>query len=66
MSNTIIKAIEQMIIKLTIVDLLMKALQSSISGSGFNISSLFGSTGGGLPGTAGSAYFGASGAEPPW
>jgi len=39
MSNTIIKAIEQMIIKITIVEPLMRALQSSIGG-GFNLSGL--------------------------
>jgi hypothetical protein len=39
MSNTIIRAIEQMIIKITIVEPLMKALQSSLAG-GFNLSGL--------------------------
>jgi len=52
MSNTIIKAIEQMIIKITIVEPLMRALQSAIGGSGlFNF-------GGALPGTAGSPFYG--------
>jgi hypothetical protein len=59
MSATIVKAIEQMIIKITIVEPLMRSLQSAIGGSGLNIGSLLGiGSGGGLPGTAGSAFFG--------
>jgi hypothetical protein len=42
MSNTIIEAIEQMIIKITIVEPLMKALQGAIGGSGLNVGSLLG------------------------
>jgi hypothetical protein len=47
MSNTIIRAIEQMIIKITIVEPLMKALQSAIGGSGLNVGSLLGGGGAG-------------------
>jgi hypothetical protein len=47
MSGMIIKAIEQMIIKITIVEPLMKALQASIGGSGLNVGSLLGIGGAG-------------------
>jgi len=50
MANSIVRSIEQMIIKLLIVQPLMQSLQGAISGSGFSLGSLFG--GGSSPATA--------------
>lgn len=56
MGMAVVKAIEQMVIKIAIVTPLMQAMQATASSLG--LGSMFGGGSGGLPGTAGSAMFG--------
>lgn len=66
MSKLVIRAIEEMIVKITIIQPLMQSLQTGFNslggagGIGSGIAGLFGlgGGGGGLPGTAGSAFYG--------
>jgi hypothetical protein len=59
MATAFERAIEQMIIKITIVEPLLRGLQSAISGSGImNFLGIGGGSSAGLPGTAGSPFYG--------